>query len=354
MPVFEDNSIQHVALHRVGNKATSEGYVVSDRLLNLNDMMSTMLVQYFIEPFKVQEYYRLTENEPLREAVGEIFDDPDRLLECSQRIAELLYEASTHPNIKGGDLFVAYFRECQINGAVCDAVGLFKSENKSQFLKVMHGEEDWSRQLGDEHATSTFRVEADKGIDLHKLDKGALVFNMEAEQGYVVSVVDATNRGADAAYWRDAFLGLSQRQDEYYSTHAEMAAYKRFVTDELPQQFEGVTKADQADLLNRGAGYFKQNDSFDLQGFAEEVIAQPEVIDSFKHYRQQYQEENAVELQDDFAISDEAVKKQQRSMKSVIKLDKNFHIYVHGDRSLIEQGEDDRGKFYKVYYQQET
>jgi hypothetical protein len=46
--------------------------------------------------------------------------------------------------------------------------------------------------------------------------------------------------------------------------------------------------------------------------------------------------------------------KQARSFKSVIKLDKNFHIYIHGDRNLIEQGEDNKGKYYKVYYQEEN
>ena len=54
-----------------------------------------------------------------------------------------------------------------------------------------------------------------------------------------------------------------------------------------------------------------------------------------------------------FGISDSAVKKQARSYKSVIKLDRNFHIYVHGNRNLLEQGEDEKGKFYKVYYEEE-
>lgn len=34
-------------------------------------------------------------------------------------------------------------------------------------------------------------------------------------------------------------------------------------------------------------------------------------------------------------ISQDA-KKQNRSFKSIIRLDKNFHIYIHGDRKLIE------------------
>jgi hypothetical protein len=32
----------------------------------------------------------------------------------------------------------------------------------------------------------------------------------------------------------------------------------------------------------------------------------------------------------------------------------NFHIYAHGNRTLIEQGIDENGKFYKIYYQEEN
>jgi hypothetical protein len=61
-----------------------------------------------------------------------------------------------------------------------------------------------------------------------------------------------------------------------------------------------------------------------------------------------------VDLQDRFAISADAVKRQARVFKSVLKLDKNFHIYIHGDRNKIEQGVDENGrKFYKIYYEQE-
>lgn len=45
--------------------------------------------------------------------------------------------------------------------------------------------------------------------------------------------------------------------------------------------------------------------------------------------------------------------KQNETIKSVIRLDNNFHIYVHGDRKKIEKGEDKKGKYYKVYYTEE-
>jgi hypothetical protein len=42
--------------------------------------------------------------------------------------------------------------------------------------------------------------------------------------------------------------------------------------------------------------------------------------------------------------------------KSVLKLDKNFHIYVHGNRQLIERGYDDEKgmNYYKVFFNNEA
>jgi hypothetical protein len=59
---------------------------------------------------------------------------------------------------------------------------------------------------------------------------------------------------------------------------------------------------------------------------------------------------------DEFYISPQAVKKQARVFKSVIKLDKNFHIYVHGDRELIEKGYDEalQKHYYKIYFDREA
>ncbi|MCQ2294473.1 MAG: nucleoid-associated protein [Bacteroidales bacterium] len=359
MPIFDSQSIHTVALHRVGNKATEEGYIISDQPLQLTEQLQDILVKYFISPFKVEEYYHLFHEQDLEmnevyHACANIFANPESLLEESTELARHLYNASTHANIKGGDFFVVYFKDCQLNGETMDAVGLFKSENKESFLKVQHDAEQWSTQANDPSAKAHYCLEVHHGINPNKLDKGALIFNSEAEKGFVVSVVDATNRTTDALYWKDSFLAIRQREDEYYNTNVEMQAYKKFITDELPNQFEGVSRADQADMLNRCSNYFKQNDNFDLQTFTEEVIAQPEVIDSFQEFRQQYQEENNLEMPETYDISESAVKKQARAYKSVIKLDKNFHIYVHGDRELIEQGEDERGKYYKVYYDQES
>ena len=133
-----------------------------------------------------------------------------------------------------------------------------------------------------------------------------------------------------------------------------MTLTKAFVADKLAEDFV-VTKADQVDYLNRSMNYFKKKEHFDVNEFSEEVFADKNVIHSFLGFKDDFQAEKDVQIDEGFAISAAAVKKQQRVFKSVLKLDKNFHIYIHGDKRLIERGTDSDGrKFYKIYYTEET
>jgi hypothetical protein len=333
-----------MALHGVGNKLNDDGIRISGSLLKTDADVRETLAEYFLSAFKSEEYFNFFHESDLKynevyEFVAAIFDDPDCLFDESVSLAKHLYEKSIHPKIKAGELYVVYFDSCNLDGETVDAVGLFKSENKDRFLKV-------------NPSGTGYSVEQDEGVNIHKLDKGCLIFNIEEENGFVVAVVDNTNKGTEAHYWIDEFLHLKQRRDAYSNTHNILSMCKDFVTKELPRHFE-VTKADQIDLLNKSVGFFKKNDSFDLQEFTNEVIVQPGIIETFNHYKKDYEHERDLDIADQFDISDSAVKKQSRVFKSVIKLDKNFHIYIHGNRELIEQGSDERGKFYKVYYKEE-
>ena len=84
-----------------------------------------------------------------------------------------------------------------------------------------------------------------------------------------------------------------------------------------------------------------------------ESSEQPEVIESFHDFKRNYESENDIVIDDNFAISNYAFKKQQRSYKRVINLDKKIQIIINGNRNQVEQGEDERGKYYKVYYKEE-
>ena len=339
-----DKKIDYIAVHIVGNKSLEEGVSLSRANLTPKDEVIIPLEKYFLDAFFTDEYHRLYHDSGLEYnvvygAATQIFEDPERLFEQSVNLAKYLYEQSTHPKIKGGEFYTVYFKDCLLDGETVDAVGLFKSENKDTFLKVL-------REGGN------FNLESEQGINIKKLDKGCLIFNKDRENGYVVAVVDNTNRGVDAQYWIDDFLHVRQRKDEYANTENVMAMAKQFITKELPKEFE-VPKADQIDLLNRSLQFFKEKDTFDIEDFANEVIEQPEVIESFKNYKKTFEEERSMEIDDSFAISQHAFKKQQRSYKRIIRLDKKIQIIIDGNRDHVEQGEDEKGKYYKVYYNTE-
>lgn len=343
----EHIQIESIVVHSVGNKLNEEGIRFSKNPLQLTPELEELLLTYFFSPFKSPEYYTLhhetnLELNEIYSFVSEIFDSPGFIFDQSANIAKHLYEQSVHPKIKAGELYVAYFNDLVVNGETLDAVGIFKSESKDTFLKV-----DIQRD--------NFSLSSDSGINIHKLDKGCLIFNTDRDNGYLVSIVDNLNKGSEAQYWMDSFLHVKQKRDEYFQTKNVLALCKNYVIEKLPNEFE-VSKADQAELLNKSVKFFKENDNFDFDDFASEVIQAPDVINSFKSYKTEFEIEHDLVLNENFGISDAAVKKQSRFFKSVIKLDKNFHIYVHGDNQHIVKGFDaERGMhFYQLFFKDES
>lgn len=344
---FEEIIIDEVIVHHIGSNPDEEGVQMSDGPIALNDDLTrSLLMKYFLAPFKPGELFHLTHNEDINlnvvyAIVSNIFDDPAVFTEQSKELAQHLYSESAHPKIKTGELYVTKFSNCFIEGETVDAIGLFKSESKETFLKV-------------KSSGNNFTVGYDDGINVNKLDKGCLIFNLENEKGFLVAIVDNINKGAEAQYWRDSFLRVKPRKDEYQQTKSYLDLCKTFVLEQVPKEFE-TTKADQADFLNKSANYFKKNEEFAFDEFANQVIKQPEVIESFKEYKKQYETTNEIEIDDEFSISAPAVKKQGKVFKSVIKLDKNFHIYVHGNREYIVKGFDEKTgmHYYQLFFKEE-
>ena len=336
-----------IIVHRVGNKVNQEGLFLSSHELELDEEMKEQLADFFLSAFKTEEQFQFYSesylvNNPVYSSVLEIFEDKDKFVWESANIAKHLYEAAENPRIQGGELFVVYFDGEETPDGKIDSVGIFKTEKKQPFLKINPSEED-----------DSYAIEKDFGIGLSKLDKGALVYNSGKETGYVVSVV-ANNKNGDLYYWFEDFLKVKQRDDDYFHTQETLAVYKDFITKRLPEEYEDVSKADQADFLNKSINFFKEKEEFKFDEFTGAVFGGDEgLTESFVNYKSDYEQETQLSISEDFAINPAAVKKQQRYFKSVIKLDKNFHIYVHGDRKLIETGQDEKGKFYRLYFEEE-
>lgn len=339
-------SLSSVVLHLTGNPTRGDELSLSDKALEIEDEITEkLLLRYFIGSFNENETYRFTHLSDLAlnevySYVSALFENSDTLLEKSQQLAEFLHSKSTHVKVKSGEFYVALFDNVPFEDTTVKAIGLFKTENKETFLRVSHRSKQW-------------HISQEDGINIAKLDKGCLIFHTHTHEGYKCCVIDNTNKGQDAQYWIRDFLQVTPWADSYHQTDKYLALCKHFITEEYPEKFE-VTKTDQVDMLNRSIDYFKTHDQFSMQEFAEEVIHHADVVEAFMDHKKNFQQSRQFEMEDEFAIHLAAVKKQQRVFKSVVKLDKNFHIYIHGRRDLIEKGVDETGrKYYKIYYEAE-
>lgn len=332
-----------IIVHRVGNKINGESLMLSQEELQLDEGMAELLEDYFLGSFKSEETYQFYSdsyliNNPIYSAISEIFDDKAKFLWESENIAKHLFEAAENPRVQGGELFIVYFEGEGSGDEKVDKIGIFKTEKRESFLKIFPENE-------------TFGMEKDQGISLSKIDKAALIYNNGKETGYILSVVD-NNKNGDMYYWFEDFLKVKQRDDEYFHTQEALMVYKDYITKQLPQEFE-VSRADQADFLNKSINFFKEKEEFNLDEFNKEVLGDEHVIESFVNFKTDYEQDMQINIAEEFPINETAVKKTQRHFKSIIKLDKNFHIYIHGDRQMIDQGQNEKGKYYMLYFDKE-
>lgn len=344
---FEDVILERIIVHSIGNKHNDEVLGLSrSEIKPEEDVVQEVLMKYFLSPFNKEEFYNFHHQDgldmnPVFSFVNGFFENPETFYDQSTNIAMHLFDQSNHPNIKGGEFYLVQFTGCVVDGEVCDALGVFKSENKDTFLKVFQNKDNY--ELG-----------CDNGINIKKLDKGCLIFNVERERGYKVCIVDKTNKNNEALYWKEDFLGLKLREDDYFHTHNYLEMCKGFVKDVYNDTNE-VGKADQIDLMNKSINFFKDKKDFSEDLFKQEVIEQPEVMKAFDEYKDYYQADRELSVNADFAINNDAVKEEQRFFKHVLKLDKNFHVYIHGQRKFIEKGYDASRdlSYYKLYFREE-
>ena len=339
--------LQKVSVHYVGNKGNGQDFVSSKKplVLSVEDrivMKNSFLAKFNLESDKYSFHHpsSLDYNE-LYNYCLETLADGETFQKNSVNIGKHLFESSMHPKIKPGDLYICYYENCLVNGAFVDAIGIYKTETKSDFLDL-------------ELDNSEFSLIMRSGVEVSKFDKACLVFPTNAEAGFDVLLYDSNNRGEEAVFWRETFLNILPQANEYYQTNQFLSLTKEFIAKQLPQEYE-IAKTDQIDLLNKSVEYFRANESFDKKEFEEAVFDDSNMISAFRKFETTYSEMNDLDVPDRFDISTQAVKKQARVFKSVLKLDKNFHVYIHGDKSLIEKGYDEKvGKsFYKIYFDEE-
>jgi hypothetical protein len=346
--IFTDASLDRLAVHYTGNKQNGGALLLSRQEQKLDSDLRVRLVEALLQRFtnchERHSFYHSSslEYNEVYSFVRELFNDDEVFYEGSVKLARQLFEVSLHPKIKPGELYVARFGSIIDDERAFEAIGLFKAETKQLFADVLPGDEDLTLGLKE-------------GVDLARMDKGCLILNRDEQQGFELLIFDSNGKGEEAQFWKDKFLSVLIRQNEYVQTQDFLTLTKNYVMQQMPGEFE-VSKTEQIDILNRSMDYFKTHGNFDRDEFETEVLHHEELIHSFRKFDEQQRGEGAPASADGFEISAQAVKRQSRVFKSVIKLDKNFHIYVHGNRELIEKGYDEvlQKHYYKIYFDQEA
>jgi hypothetical protein len=338
-----------LAVHKVGNKVRSEGVIATEELYELNEQNTHVLQDYFLLPFKSDEFFKfyhetdLGMNEVYHYVRGLFENSRSTFVEGSVNILKHLYHQSVHPHIKGGELYVAHFRECVVDGKDMEAIGIFKSENKDTFLNFsVEGE-------------SKLNMTIEQGIHTKKLDKGCLIFNSFPDDGYSVLMVDRSSE--DTQYWREDFLHVQRIQDNSYQTQSYLNLAKEFCDHVLA---EGEDRKEQVLFLNKSMNYFSKADNFDVDDFRMETMEKAEQREAFDHYRETYEEENGLNGEEPFAISRFAVRQMKKHFKTLIKLDSGIVIQLPSKNTeeaatYLEKAFDEQKGlyYYKVYYHQE-
>lgn len=344
---FENAEITNIVIHHVGNKFEGGRLSLSENCFLPKDAdVLNLLKSYFLASFKKDAYFHFLpyeqkyDNNAIYHAVSSIFADETEFYQQSVEISKHLFEQSNNPNIKAGEIYIVHFHNCNIEEGICDAIGIFKSENKDTFLKIIINQ-------------NTYELIGEAGLNIKKLDKACLVFNIHKSEGYKICVLDKTN-STEAIYWVNDFLGIGPREDSYFQTSNYLNLCQKFVKDVYNQE-NNITKADQIDMLNRSINFFKDANIFSEERFKEEVVQEPEVINAFENFKYQYETDNNIEFPNQFSISDCAVKDEKKYFRHVLKLDKNFHVYIHGEKKYIRKGYDSEKdmNYYVLYFRNE-
>ena len=341
--------IESLSIHRVGNKSKNEGVFLSDTPYQLNDEITAILKEYFFKPFRDKEenYFRFDndvdiEFNELYKIACQIFDEPNKIHELSKQIATHLFDQSNHPHIKPGEVYITYLSDALLDNQKLNAIGIFKSELKHDFLQF-------------EEKESNLDIIIQQGININKLDKGCIIFNNNKEEGFKILSIDSNRY--DTKYWLENFLSVDALTDETFFTKKYLKFCQDFAKEVvLPAE----DKKQEVMFMNRAVNHFAKNDEFEETAFLNEVMDNPELIPEFKHYKTEKGPKYSIEDVSNFPIANKAVSDARKKIKNVINLDTNVQIKMdfinpESAEKFVEKGWDEEKQmyYYLVYFNKE-
>ncbi|MCT4665420.1 MAG: nucleoid-associated protein [Flavobacteriales bacterium] len=340
--------ISKLSLQRVGNKHRNELSFFTDSELSIDKEEEVLLKRFFLSSLRSEdELMKFTHHIELSynlvyDNVKQFFDGSLDFIELSRKTLHHLYEKSDHAQIKSGEVFTVFFENIMFEEITTQAIGIFKVERKLDYLHFAADEED------------NMFFELRKGTKPQKIDKGCLILNTHADDGFRVYSFD--NNSYDTIYWKNSFLNLDFVVNESYQTKHHLDLLVKFSETLVEENNSFVQK----DFITQGVKMLNENEFVSKKMIEEELLEPFEVVESYDDFKKTYRDDYEIELEEDFFVAHETLKKAQRKIKSEIKLDTKISIKIdlkEADSVVdnIEKGYDEeRGmSFYKVFFNEE-
>lgn len=332
-------------VHHVGNKSNGEGVGFSDSELDFASIEPELL-KLVERSFNLNDLYHFYYEgsvalNPIFSFTKEIFNNPEAITTQSRHIAKILYDCSTHPKVKPGELSVIYISGYELEGEAVDAIAIIKSETRQSVLQL-------------DRTQDGFVVSMNDAINLSKVEKGCIVFNIDEVEGYRIAIVDNSSSSGDAKYWKDSFLHVASNNGAHHQTSSLINLATEFISETVAGD-KNISSVEKAMIANRSKQVLTESeqDSITFEEYSHAVFKDSRLEDKFA----QYAEENApLELAELGIISVErkAVNK-RRSRISTIHLDDNFDILIRGGDDHIIRGYDENAgmNYYTLYFEKE-
>lgn len=338
------DKVSRMVVHHIGSKANGDGVGFGGNLIPIDDIeqdIKALISKSFELDDLYHFYFESTVNlNPIYTFVKSIFKDRDSFLLQSKHIAKILYDCSTHPKIKDGELSVFYLEGCDLNEEKYDAVAIIKSETPQQLLQLYRNNDG-------------IKAVKASGISLSKVEKGCIVFNKDESEGYQIAVIDNVKSNGDSKYWKDNFLHIKSYNGPRHQTTNLVDACNEFINSTIAL-CDRLSKVEKAMISVRAKQVLQENESLTVNQYTEEVFHDFILESRFKEFVADKGLEDQIHQDGSISIDKKSIKKAKTKVET-IKLDKNFDVRIYGGQELIVKGYDDNAgmNFYKLYFEEE-
>lgn len=342
---FTQAKLASSILHYTGQKYSGEAMIACDEPLpseheDFADFVAYLFQKNCKEP---QKYIFSEAGEKNWQESFQTYNQNKDIAAISLSVLRKLHQLTESPSILAGELMVAAFDNVEIDNQNYHAIGFIKTDSMQTFLKCKYKKSDIDLSL-------------ESGIMADNIEKSCLFFMSENFSDLFCVVKDRELKNHQQAWWGNDLFGLVPKADKLAYTNSVMQVAKNFMAKEI-DKIADISKPEKVELLTKTADYFKETPHYDEKKFVQSVFEeQPELADGFSRFKEATFQDWNLENKTKFDIEEDTAKKQAKIFKSVLKLDKNFHIYIHGNRQLIEKGfDEEKGKhYYKVFFDSEN